>query len=238
MSVKNELIALKEAREELKKQLTDICSTLNKLYAQKASLVQKAETLSTRTSSLAQTLLEKVQGELENVNQEIVQAESRQAEVKKEIAENQQNILQREDDVGLYIDEQSSIMISTFFEYMKSHLEELGTEIKKTFRIMEVTRYKNDRYYDCHVPTGYIGIYDESKENFIVKSNDFYFKNDLYNLTRDALYEALVCNETEWYKAYRNQFISHLLETLEKSYTFGEFFKLTIEDSYFTLELV
>lgn len=237
LSVKNELIALKGAREDLEKQLAEICSTLDKLYAQKVPLVQKAEILSTRTSSLAQTLLEKVQEELENVNQEIAQTESRQAEVKKEIAENQQNILQREDDVGLYINEQSSIMVSTFFEYMRSHLEELGVEIKKNFRIMEVTRYKDDRYNGCHVPTGDIGIYDESKETFIVSSNDFYFKNNLYTITRGQ-YDALVCNETEWYKAYRNQFISHLLETLEKSYTFGEFFKLTIEDSYFTLELV
>lgn len=237
MSVHDELTTLKGAREDLEKKLAEICPILDNLYAKRNSLVQKAETLKTRTSSLAQTLLEKVQEELEKLNQEIVQAEKTQAEVKKEIEENQQSISLREDDTTLYIKEQSSIMVSKFLEYIENHLEAIGEEIKMTFYIQGVTSYKEDRYYGCHIPTGDIGIYNESKEFFIVKSNDFYFKDTLYTLTRGE-YDALVCNETEWYKAYRNQFILLLLETLEKNYTYGEFFKLTIENSCFTLELV
>lgn len=95
LSVKNELIALKGAREDLEKQLAEICSTLDKLYAQKVPLVQKTEILSTRTSSLAQTLLEKVQEELENVNQEIAQTESRQAEVKKNCGKSAKHFAKR-----------------------------------------------------------------------------------------------------------------------------------------------
>lgn len=237
MSVQNELTTLKRTREDFEKKLAEICSTLDNLYVKRAPLVQKAETLSTRTSSLAQTLLEKVQEELENVNQEIAQAEKRQTEVKKEIEEIQQNILQREDDAGLYINDQAPIMISTFLEYMRDHLEELGVEIKKTFRITEVAHFHNDRYCGCYVPTGNIGIYDESNESFIVISKDFYFTKNLCTFTRGE-YDELRCHYTEWYKAYRNHFISRLFETLEKNYTYGEFFKLTIEDPYFTLELV
>lgn len=237
MSVKNELTTLKRTREDLEKKMAEICSTLDNFYAKRNPLVQKVEALKTRTSSLAQTLLEKVQEELEKLNKEISQVEKEQAEVKKEIEENQQSISLREDDTTLYIKEQSSIMVSKFLEYIEEHLEALGEEIKMTFYIKEVPFYKEDRYYGCHVPTGDIGIYNESKDFFIVKSNDFYFEDTLYTLTRGE-YDALVCNLTEWYKVYRNRFILILLEILEKNYTYSEFFKLTIGTSCFTLELV
>jgi len=237
LSVQNELIALKEARDDLKKQLAEICSTLNNLYAKRAPLVQKAENLSTRTSSLEQTLLEKVQEELGNINQDIAQAKKRQAEIKKELETNQQNILLKEDRVSLYINAQSSTMVSTFFEYVRNHLEEFGGKIKKTFRIIEITHYEDDTYGGCYVPTGNFGIYDESNKSFIVSSKAFYFKKILCTFTRGE-YEQPKCWRTEWYKAYRNLFVSHLLETLKKDYTCEKFFKLTIEDSCFTLELV
>ena len=237
MSVKNELTTLKRTREDLGKRMAEICSTLDNLYAKRNPLVQKVETLKTRTSSLAQTLLEKAQDELEKLNKEISQVEKEQSEVKKEIKENQQSISLREDDTTLYIKEQSSIMVSKFLEYIENHLEAIGEEIKMTFYIQGVTSYKEDRHYGCYVPTGDIGIYKESKEFFIVKSNDFYFKDTLYTFTRGE-YDALVCNLTEWYEVYRNRFILLLLETLEKNYTYSEFFKLTIGNSCFTLELV
>lgn len=237
MSIKNELITLEGARRELQKQLEEISPILKELYAKKNPLVQKAETLSTRTSSLARNLLEKVQEELENVNKAIAQVESKQAKVKKEIKEKQQEISLRENNVDLYINEQSQIMISTFFEYMRTNFEKLGLETKKEFYIIGVNDYKEDRYSDYYVPTGNIGIYD-SEENLIVSSNDFYFENCLYTIKRDEHYDNITRYETEWYKDYRNKFVSHLLETLEREYTFGEFFKLTIEDSHFTLELV
>jgi len=237
LSVKNELTTLKRTREDLEKRMAEICSTLDNLYAKRNSLVQKVETLKTRTSSLAQTLLEKVQDELEKLNKEISQVEKEQSEVKREIEENQQSISLREDDTTLYIKEQSSIMVSKFLEYIENHLEAIGEKIKTTFYIKGISFYKEDRHYGCYVPTGDIGICDESKEIVIAKSNDFYFENTLYTLTRDE-YDALVCNPTEWYKVYRNRFILLLVETLEKNYTYSEFFKLTIGNSCFTLELV
>ena len=237
MSIKNELTTLRREREEMEGKLAEINLTLDKLYAKREPIAQKAESLRTRTSSLAETLLEKVQKKLKEVNKEIVRVEKKQVELKEEIEKNQQNILLREDDVGLYIEEQSSIMVCVFLEYIKDHLEYLGLEIEKTFRIMEVTSDRGDRTCECHVPTGNIGIYDESEETFIVTSKDFYFEKKLFTITEDG-YE-MTCNKKEWYKAYHEQFVSHLLETLKKNYTYDEFFKLTIiKNSYFTLELV
>lgn len=128
-------------------------------------------------------------------------------------------------------------MVSTFLEYLGNNLEAIGLETKKTYTVMEVADFQNDRYGGCYSPTGSIGIYDESAKSFIVSSSDFYFKNTLCTFDR-GIYDNLICHYSNWYTEYRNRFISVLLETLEKNYTYGEFFKLTIEDSRFTLELV
>lgn len=237
LSVRNELTTLGREKEDLEKRVAKMCTTLDNLYAQKSPLVQKAEILSTRTSSLAQTLLEKVQEKLEKINQEIVQAKTARTEAIKEWNEINQKILERDSDFSLYIEEQSSMMISTFFEYVRSHLEDIGAEIKKTYRIMEVTRFQDDRHYGCDIPTGDIGIYDESNKSFIVISKDFYFKHTLYTITRGE-YDALICHKTDWYKNYHDNFISLLTETLQNNYSFDEVLKLTIEKPYFTLELV
>lgn len=237
LSVQNELITLRQKKEDLEKRLAEICSTLDNLYVQKSPIVQKVENLSTRTSSLAQTLLEKAQEELEKINQEVVRAETSKTEVSKELNEINQKILERDNDFSLYIKEQSSVMISTFIEYIRTHLEDIGAEIEKTYRIVEVTQFRGDRYGGCDIPTGDIGIYDESNKSFIVISKDFYFKHTLYTIDR-GFYNELICYKNDWYKNYRDNFISLLVETLQKNYCFDEVFKLTIENSYFTLELV
>lgn len=64
LSIQAELITLKKARNYLEIKLEEICLTLDNLYAKREPLVQKVETLRTRTSSLAQTLLTKLQKEL------------------------------------------------------------------------------------------------------------------------------------------------------------------------------
>lgn len=237
MSIKNELKALKQKKKKLEKELTKICSTLDNLYVKKSSLVQTVDTLSMRTSSLAQTLLEEAQEELKKFNQEVSKVEAAKAEVSNELHKVKEKILEIEDQFSLYINEQSSIMISTFIDYIKNHLKDISAEIKKTYQIIEITHFKDDRYGGCDVPTGKIGIYDESNKSFIVTSRDFYFKHELYTLDRGR-YDELICHETDWYTKYRDNFISLLAETLQKSYCFDEFFKLTIENSCFTLELV
>ena len=65
MSVKQEILDLKEAQEELRKKLEDVTSTLTSLSNSKLPLEQKVEDLRTRFSPLAKSLLEKAQKELE-----------------------------------------------------------------------------------------------------------------------------------------------------------------------------
>lgn len=236
MSIKDELKTLESEREGLNEEERDTYSKLDKLYTQKVPIVQKAEILKTRTSSLAQKLLEIVQKELECINQEIVQVEKRKEEIRKELEENKKNIFLKEENPALYIEEQSSIMVFAFLEYIEKHLEEVGLEIQKTFHIAEITCDRGDRIDTCHVPTGNIGIYDENSKNFIVSSQEFYFRKKLFTITEES--HGMYCHKTEWYEDYHKKFVSFLLETLEKNYTYGELFKLTIEDSSFTLELV
>ena len=239
LSAKDELNTLKRKEEDLEKRLREISSTLEKLHIKKSPILKKVETLSNRTSSLAQTLLEKAQEELEKVNQEVVRAETSKAEVSKELNEIKQKIFKINNDFSIYIKIQSSMMASTFIEYVRNHLKEIGSEIKKTYNILEITKFYNSReYYGCYIPTGNIGIYDESIKSFIVISKNFYFKHKLYTLYIDDDFGELSCHRNDWYKNYRDNFILCLCETLQKNYCFDEDLKLTIEDSYFTLELV
>lgn len=85
MSIKDELKTLESEREGLNEEERDTYSKLDKLYTQKVPIVQKAEILKTRTSSLAQKILEIVQKELECINQEIVQVEKEKKKFEKNL---------------------------------------------------------------------------------------------------------------------------------------------------------
>ena len=65
MSVKQEILDLKETQEELREKLDAVTSTLTSLSNSKLPLEQKVENLRTRFSPLAKSLLEKAQKELE-----------------------------------------------------------------------------------------------------------------------------------------------------------------------------
>lgn len=236
MSIKEELTTLKEEKEVFENTLAEINSALNKLIADRDAIVQKLETLKTKSSPLAKKILEKVQKELEEVNNKIFLKEKLQEQTKKDIEECQQNILLRKEDAGFYIEEQSIMMISNFLDYIEKHLEDIGIKIKETFLIKEITSNIGDRSQDLNVPTGNIGIFVGSNNMLIAISKDFYFKKILYTTTAEGYW--VKCNYTEWYETYYKNFVSFLLKTLKKNYTYGDFFNLTIEDSSFTLELV
>lgn len=237
MSVKEELIQLKETKRNLERKREEFELTLKKLNAKKNTATKKERELNTRSSSLAKELLKKVRDELVNVEREIANTNSEYESLKKEIEENQINISIREYDTKLYIHEQCTRMVADFNKYVEDHLEEIGMKIKKTFYIVE--DMKEQRRQGLF-PTGNIGIVDNrdceeyNKSDFITISNEFYFENKLYyESTGGWNYEM-----TKWYKNYREQFTLHLLEVLEKNCTWKEYFKLTIKDSCFTLELV
>ncbi len=238
----NKITTLRSTRTDLEKKLTTTESTLNLLHVQKESLIQKTTTLNTRTSSLAQTILKKTKQELEAINKEIVQLSIRKQQLMEEILANQL-MMQKEDEENLDLKKQASTMISDFLKYMENHLEDFGTEIKKTFRIQEKVNFGHSsvKFRSDFFPSGNFFIYDLSKHFTITQStNIFHFEHTLYTRTYKETGIITYCSyiETDWYKNYRKQFISIILETLEKNYSYNNFFKLTIEESSFTLELV
>lgn len=237
MSVKQELANLRATQKSLNLQIADISSTLEGLCAQRDSLWQRKESLEARTSSLAQTLLEKTQGEIDELNRKIFPLQNQKAELQITLEQNEKDIYERENDTSLYIQEQSKLIVSEFLEYLGKHLEDIGLEFQKNYCVMGVTEYENDRYGGCYSPTGHVGIYDKSAKTFVAQSKDFYFKNTLCTFGRGQ-YDELLCFSTDWYKEYRARFIPKVIEVLKENYSYGEFFSLTITDSEFTLELV
>jgi len=238
LSVKQELLDLKEVREELRKKLEDVTTTLISLTNSKLLLEQRVENLRTRFSPLAKSLLEKVQKDLDTLNQEVDTVEEQKTQLEQALAENQRNIVEREDNYSSYIKEQSYMMVSTFLQYVKEHALEIGLELNKAYSFIPVTSYEDDRYGGCHVPTGNFGIYDKSTKSFVVTSSDFYFNKKLYDFKRGT-YEELVCIYSDWYKEYQYRFASVFSDTLAEHYNYGETFKLTFSSNQdFTLELV
>ena len=237
MSVKQELLDLKEAREGLRKELEDVNSTFTSLYNSKLLLEQKVESLRTRTSALAKSLLEKAQKDLDALTLEVDAVQEQKTQLEQALEENQKNISEREEDFSLYIQEQSNMMVSTFLEYLKSHSEEIGLELRKTYSFIPVTSYQKDRYGGCHVPTGNFGIYDTTTKTFVISSSNFYFGKVLYTFSRGT-YDELICHTSNWYKQYKSRFVSVFLDTLAEHYNYGKTFKLTFNGRDFTLELV
>lgn len=239
MSIRNNLKKLEHSKELLEKDLEEFRNTINNLYNEKTSLDEKSRILGTKTSSLAKNLLEKVQKQLEELNQQIEQEEEKKSADEKKLNEINQEIWGLTDDPCLYIEEQSSNMVSAFLEYVGNNLEDIGSRIKSSYQIKEVTKFYNDRYNGCDVPTGSIGIYDKTNQCFIVSSKDFYFEREIYSLDRDEYDDSLICKKTDWYRTYYNNFISTLIKSLKKNYCLDQTLKLTIEEaSSFTLELV
>ncbi len=237
MSVHQEIVQLQAEREPLQKEIASISSLLSPLYAEKKNLVEKTKAFSTRHSSLAKTLLEQTQQKINALDEQISEAEKRKENLKKQFEANQRKILEMADDPTLYIEEQTSIMISMFLEYLGNHLEEIGSQIKKRYTVTEITQLY-DGYF---VPSGNFGIYGASDSHIVVQSNDFSLPNTyLFTIHFDSIKYGyrIVCKISDWYANYRHRFTSRLLEELEKNFSYGEYFKLTIEDSSFTLELL
>lgn len=238
MSIKQELIELKEAREDLREKLKNVTSTLTTLSNSQSLLQQKVESFKTRTSPLAKSLLEKTQKELDTLNQEVSSVKEQKKQLEKALAENQKNISEREDDTLLYIQEQSNMIVSSFLKYLRNHSEEIGLEIKKVYSFLPITRREWYRGDLCDVPTGNLGIYDDNTKSFIVSSTDFYFTQSLYTLLFNNEYECSECHFSKWFMKYHKRFVSVFLETLAERYDYEECFKLTIDGNNFTLELV
>ena len=245
MSIKHELESLAQSHEDLQKALLANSSKLDELNKRRIVLTKKIELLESRSSSLAQKLLEELQAELEAILVEIKLLEEKKPELIATKKETSSKINNYKSNVAPYIEEQSLLMVSNFLNYLSENLENIALSCinssipntLKVYRVAEVSDYLTDRYGGCYVPTGAVGIYDENSETLITKSNDFYFSNELYDLNR-GVYDNLLCIRTAWYLEYRYCFISRVLELLNEKYPFGDTFKLTIQKFGFTLQLL
>lgn len=237
MSIEQELISLKEKREYLREKIAEFSSKLEELDAIKIPLEEKFEILKQKTSPLAEKITKEVNKKLEDVVGKIIIFSHEKNEFQKKLEEVEKNISSRENDPSLYIHEQAEIIISEFLNYVSEHSEEIGNEIKKTYSFKDVKELIQDRYSDYHTPTGEVGIYDGITKSFIIKSKNFYFKENLYTIKRDE-YDEVICTSTKWYNDYLNEFISVLLKTLKEKYNYSEIFELTIKPNSFTIELL
>lgn len=239
MSIKQELNAAREKTKSLNGQISFYEGIMLDERERQSKIMAKLEILKTRKSDLAKTVTAKVEKELQDVNQKIEDTENTLALLIGAKRDLQSKISQMENDVGLYIEEQASLLCKTFLEFVKEYQEELGTDVKKTFQIKEITKSQDRMYGECEIPTGNIGVYDESKKCFVATTLDGepFFKEKLYNILCDC-YDHAICKHTEWYKKYLLNFNVQFFAFLQKEYCFEDSFELTINSPYFTLELV
>ena len=239
MTVKKELEQLKEDKEDWEKDKRIMEKALFELLLQEANLQTKGEKLSSKKSSLAQTIQAKNQKELEEVKRQIAGKREFIAEVQGKLQRTQGEIDIRENDTTLYIQEQVHLMVPQFLEWVEKNKEAIGDDITRSFYIKGVVAWNNAYDVDCY--TGDVGIFEESKdpeEEFtcIVSSENFYFKQICSHVEDN--YMGRTVKKTDWYTQYLEDFTKALLEGLEASYDLGEELKLTIESPDFTLELV
>lgn len=239
MSIKQELNTAREEVKILSGQISFYEGMMLDERERQSKIMAKLEILKTRKSELARAVTANVEKELQAVNQKSEDTENTLAQLIGAKRDLQSKISQMENDVGLYIEEQSSLLCEAFWEFVKENQEKLGTDIKKTFQIKEITERLGRMHGDCEIPTGNIGIYDESEKCFVATTLDGepFFGKKLYDILCDG-YDHAICKHTEWYKKYLLNFKVRFFAFLQQQYCFEDSFELTINNPYFTLELV
>lgn len=238
MTIEHKLLTLEQEREKLKKELTTICWNLEQLYSKKALLLEKIKDLKTRGSSLAKTLMEKVQMQLQTVMEEIDQEHKKEVETNRALEVREKKIYEIKNNViSVFIELQTAEMAYKFFEYLGAHFEDIGYQIKVGYQIKPVTFFDKSTYFGCYIPTGDIGICEQNMKNFIVTSHDFKSKESLYTIDREEE-GGLSCAYTDWFKKYINDFATYLLRTLKTQNPYEDTFKIIPESCSFTIELI
>lgn len=237
MSVKQQLENLKIERGALLKASAEISRQLTEMEGQLTSLKAEKVALKSKNSELAQQIKQQVKTEIEELERNIESVRRAKKENEAEIRENTRLITEREDKPDCYIDDQAKWMITELLAYIRMHQVDIGRDLKREFFIRAIKDEKKDRYGNYEVPTGDIGIYDE-KDRRIIKSSGFYFKQELYHLSRDPNLDYVVVHQTQWYQDYVKTFVETLLIALEARYRGNDDLKLTIGERCFTLELV
>lgn len=214
-----------------------VSESIADLEKKKAGYEEKLKILITKTSELAAKITRQTERELNAIKEAISEKEERKKKYETRLSELEKKISEREDDTTLYIQEQCNRMVDEFMKYIKQNADGIGNQIKKTFIIRSVSKKVDDRYGPYYIPTGNVGISDESEEqSLIVKSEGFYFPNELYTTKRDGYYDNITCYTTKWYDEYFKKFAYILLKTLQVNFDSCDF-ELTINKSHKTLTL-
>lgn len=243
MSGTNELAKLQEKKKKLELRLMWIDPALTELYGRNREVKEMIEKISTRNSSIAQSLLTEFQNELEGIGRQIIQNKKEKEDATNElekIYELEEKLIREQAEI--YVKNQVQEMVSNFLEYVEKNLRNLALNLHNDFLVQPVTKFEDDRYGGCYVPTGAFCITNAGgSTQRILTTKKLTSDRILYTISRDNNYDNLYCQWTEWYKAFQDNFISTFLKTLEEEYAKSEYeknFKLTIKDSTFTLELV
>lgn len=240
MTVQQELERLKKQKEDLEKEKSKKAKELEELIGKRNSLENKRKELEGRISTLAQKLQYENGLDLSLTEKNISKKEKFLRALEAELQKIQTEIDIRQNDTALYIQEQVSLMVPQLLEWIARNKETIGYDIKRSFRVAGVTRREEGRYSGYDYPIGNMGIFEANQKNNevpIVCSDNFYFKQPCYE-TKQAEYDSVDINLTDWYVQYEKDFIAAFLKKLEESYNLGEELKLTIKSPEFTLELV
>ena len=237
MSVAEELKNLKFTQKTLKAQLNQICKNLAELYKKREILKRKVELLKSKTSQLARIVEKGVKEELEALEDKIGQNEAERERIDKKLHETNVAIAERENETSIYIEEQVKRMVPIVLAYIKDYEYDIGRDFQREFSIHAEEVVVQERYGDYNIPTGNIIIHDE-KRGPITVTWDFYFKQELYTISREPNLECVIVHQTKWYQKYFENFVQTFLKTLEKQYSNSKELKLTIRECGFTLELV
>ena len=175
----------------------------------------------------------------ESTTAQLKELKSKKKQTLKEIEQISTEILKIDDmikdesfDYYDYIVNQVEVITNEFIKYVVEHEEEIGRQIYKTYFIKNVRNF--NEIWNAYEPTIYFGIFDGSN-NCVALSRDFIMTQSLCTFKKTG--EGTVVNEKEWFKVYKELFISLLLESLEKNFK-SENFELSIDSPSITLKLV
>ena len=232
MSIKSQLSELRERQAALDNLLkTSLNELANEELCQKL-LSFDVDQLSKRNSELAIKLYHYQIQKLEHQNQKVSELKSIIEAYQKESSSNIEKITSYLEDTSFYINEQVSFLVQGFLDYVKNHETEIGTNITSQFLIEEA---KDSYQSKLLIPNGNFVI--KLDKTIILKTKDYYFTKNIYNIKLDPFFEQETITITDWYVEYANIFKKTFKKTLKEEFKSNNF-KLTFKNDSFTIELL
>ncbi len=221
MSVSERLNELLDKRNDLKQELWDLDNPAGK----KQKLFARVDKLANKQSDRAKDLYEAAK-------EELTKCEERIAKLEKDLDTTVAEINRLENDPTDHIEEQTSLMVTKFYEFVKENYGTLSYNITSTYHIKNCDP-KFVNYESCPM---LVSIVSESG-SFFAQEKDRYFSRELTGYVNDRCY-TVTPPTTPWYRDFLNAFYKRLREKLVEDNPFKETFMITFENYEFTLELV